>query len=77
MIKESKNYAKNCLWFTTMVSKQSNLDEIYKALNKVGALRTETIDMGTGNKTTRIVAWTFLTEKEQVTWTEKRWNKKG
>ena len=28
----------------------------------------KTINMGTGNKITRIVAWTFLTKKEQKEW---------
>ncbi len=77
MISESKDYAKNCLWFTTMVSKQSNLDDINRTLEKVGVSRTETIDMGTGNKTTRIVAWTFLSEKEQISWAKERWNNKA
>ncbi|QEE49012.1 23S rRNA (adenine(1618)-N(6))-methyltransferase RlmF [Flavobacterium alkalisoli] len=73
MITESQKMAKNCYWFTTLVSKQSNLKGIYKALDHVGANVVKTIPMGTGNKSTRIVAWTFLNEKEQKEWRESRW----
>ncbi|MFC6268553.1 23S rRNA (adenine(1618)-N(6))-methyltransferase RlmF [Frigoriflavimonas asaccharolytica] len=59
MIRESKIYAKNIGWFTTLVSKNSNLSRIYKLLDKISATQIETIDMGTGNKQTRIVAWKF------------------
>jgi 23S rRNA (adenine1618-N6)-methyltransferase len=73
MIKESNKFGKNCLWFSTLVSKQSNLKGIYKSLKKVGAHDVRTINMGTGNKSTRIVAWTFLTNEEQKSWREMRW----
>lgn len=73
MITESKKMAKNCYWFTTLVSKQSNLKGIYKALEHIGANVVKTIPMGTGNKSTRIVAWTFLNEMEQKQWRESRW----
>ena len=29
--------------------------------------------MGTGNKVSRIVVWTFLSKKQQNEWREKRW----
>ncbi len=75
MIKESKQFAGNCFWFSSLVSKQSNLKGIYKALNSIGATATKTIPMGTGNKSTRIVAWTFLSKDEQKEWRETRWKK--
>lgn len=68
MITESKKVAKNCCWFTTLVSKEANLKGVYKALSNIGVTQTKTIAMGTGNKTTRIVAWTFLTESELKNW---------
>ncbi|MEZ0131439.1 23S rRNA (adenine(1618)-N(6))-methyltransferase RlmF, partial [Flavobacterium sp. LBUM151] len=60
MIYESAKYAMQCLWFTTLVSKRDNLSSIYKTLNKVNAASIKTIDMAQGQKTSRIVAWTFL-----------------
>lgn len=68
MIKESKKFAANCFWFSTLVSKQSNLKGVYKALDSLGAVAVKTIPMGTGNKSTRIVAWTFLSKEEQKEW---------
>lgn len=73
MVIESKQFAKNVYWFSTLVSKQSNLKGIYKSLEKVGAVKTKTIPMGTGNKSTRIVAWTFLSKEEEKQWKETRW----
>lgn len=74
MIRESKQVGKNCYWFSTLVSKQSNLKNIYTSLEKIGVNRVKTISMGTGNKSSRIVAWTFLSKKEQKEWRENRWN---
>ena len=73
MIRESKIFSKNCYWFSTLVSKQSNLRGIHKLLKKIEANQIKTIPMGTGNKYSRIVAWTFLTKEEQKEWVEKSW----
>jgi len=73
MIRESKAFAKNCYWFSTLVSKQAHLKGIYKALGKIGAVQVKTIPMGTGNKTSRIVAWSFLSKEEQNVWGVTRW----
>lgn len=74
MIEQSKGYAKNVLWFTSLVSKESNLSKVYRLLNKQGAKRMETIGMSTANKSTRIVAWTFQNEEEIKEW-RKKWIK--
>jgi 23S rRNA (adenine1618-N6)-methyltransferase len=68
MIYESAKYPMQVLWFTTLVSKKENLSNIYKTLNKVGAAKIETIDMAQGQKTSRIVAWSFLSESQQKNW---------
>ena len=73
MIRESEKYAKNCYWFSTLVSKQSNLKGIHKTLEERDAQQIRTIPMGTGNKSSRIVAWTFLTKEEQKEWKTTRW----
>ena len=69
MIFESAKYPLQVLWFTTLVSKKENLSSIYKTLNKVSPVEIRTIDMSQGQKTSRIVAWTFLSEAQQKTWT--------
>lgn len=68
MIIESKLYAAQCLWFTTLVSKEANLPDIYQALKKVNALKVKTIEMAQGQKQSRIVAWTFLPQAQQQVW---------
>ena len=73
MIRESKKLSKNCYWFSTLVSKQSNLKGIYKLLENIEANQIKRIPMGTGNKSSRIVAWTFLSIEEQKEWVESRW----
>ncbi len=59
MIDESALNPKNCLWFTTLVSKKETLAGIYKNLKKVKASDVKTIDMAQGQKISRIVAWKF------------------
>jgi 23S rRNA (adenine1618-N6)-methyltransferase len=57
MIKESVHV--NCRWFTTLVSKESSLPSLYKALDSVRAQDVKTIAMSQGQKKSRIIAWTF------------------
>ena len=73
MIMESKNFGQNCFWFSTLVSKQSNMKGIYKLLNELEVEFLKTIPIGTGNKSSRIIAWTFLTKEEQKDWKDARW----
>ena len=65
MIFESAKYPLQVLWFTTLVSKKENLPNIYKTLTKVQAVEVKTIEMSQGQKTSRIVAWTFLSKIQQ------------
>jgi 23S rRNA (adenine1618-N6)-methyltransferase len=68
MIFESAKYPLQCFWFTTLVSKKDNLSSIYKTLNKVSPVQIKTIEMAQGQKTSRFVAWTFLSESQQKNW---------
>ncbi|MEQ8713471.1 MAG: 23S rRNA (adenine(1618)-N(6))-methyltransferase RlmF [Cyclobacteriaceae bacterium] len=65
MIRESKEFGEMCLWFSTLISKQSNLKNVYEGLKSAKAMEVKTIPMGQGNKSSRIVAWTFLTQQQQ------------
>ena len=68
MVYESAKFPMNCFWFTTLVSKKENLKSIYKTLQKVNAVTVKTIEMAQGQKTSRFVAWTFLSEAQQKSW---------
>ena len=72
LMKESLDHAAQVMWFSTLVSKQSHMKGFYAALNAVGPKEVQTMPMGTGNKSTRILAWTFLSKEERAAWFEKK-----
>lgn len=74
MVEQSKEFSSSCFWFTTLISKQSSLRNVYKALKRVEAVEVKTISMSQGNKASRIVAWTFLTPQQRNEWTKLRWS---
>lgn len=59
MISESRNYRKNCGWFTTLVSKEKNLNKLYAKLKAVNVSEYKIIRMHQGTKYSRILAWRF------------------
>jgi len=77
MIQQSRLFEASCFWFSTLVSRETNLKSIYEALRKVEALEVKTIPMGQGNKISRIVAWTFLNPEQQGKWMKERWKRVG
>ncbi|MFZ4741703.1 MAG: 23S rRNA (adenine(1618)-N(6))-methyltransferase RlmF [Bacteroidales bacterium] len=72
MIYQSREFANSCFWFSSLVSKSSHLKSIYYALEKANVLEYKTIQMGQGNKISRIVVWTFLNKAQQKKWAEER-----
>ena len=73
MIRQSKQFSTDCFWFSTLISKDSNLKKVNEALQKAEAVEVKTIPMIFGNKTSRIVVWTFLNHKQQKEWKNKKW----
>lgn len=57
---ESSKFQKNCIWYTSLVSKKEHLASMKKSLKKLGATTFKVIPMHHGNKITRIVAWSFV-----------------
>lgn len=68
MVAESAEFAEQCLWFTCLVSKQSNIAAVKKAIGKFGAIDVKVVDMGQGNKRSRFVAWSFFSKQERSEW---------
>ena len=68
MIKESASYAEQSLWFTCLISKKDNLAPVYQALKKLKVAKIKTIEMVQGQKVTRVVAWSFQSEKSSNGW---------
>ena len=74
MIRQSRLFSTSCFWYSSLVAKQSHLRNIYAALEKAAAVEVKTIPMGQGNKSSRIVAWTFLSRDKQEEWINTRWD---
>ena len=74
MISQSKAMSSSCFWFSTLIAKSSHLKGVYLELKKVKALEVKTIPMSQGNKTSRIVAWTYLTQEQQKDWINTKWS---
>ena len=72
MIAESAQMPTQCLWFTTLVSKATSLPAIYRALKSAGVQNDRTIEMSQGQKKSRIVAWTYFTERQRQAWRNQR-----
>jgi 23S rRNA (adenine1618-N6)-methyltransferase len=68
MINESKQFDHACLWFTTLISKSSSLDLALAAIKNIGAAEVQIIPMSQGNKSSRILAWTFFTPQQRSNW---------
>lgn len=57
MIKQSREYSTQCGWFTTLISKEDNLEKLYHELKAAKIAEYRTIPMRQGNKISRILAW--------------------
>ncbi len=73
LIRESKLFRNSCLWFTTLVAKQYNVKFALEGIKNVGAAEVKTIPMSQGNKSSRVIAWTFLSHNERREWIDRRW----
>lgn len=68
MIRESKSYAKQVMWFTSLVSKSAHIRLLQRTLKQVGAVDVQVVDMAQGQKQSRFLAWTFHTAEQRKAW---------
>jgi 23S rRNA (adenine1618-N6)-methyltransferase len=73
MISESAERRSLCLWFTSLVSKETSLPDIIRALRAVHVRERRIIEMAQGQKRSRIIAWTFFDEARKRDWRASRW----
>ncbi len=71
LINESAQYASQTLWFTSLVSKASNLPALEAALKKAGAAAVRVVEMGQGQKQSRMLAWSFHDDAARQAWRAK------
>ncbi|HEX2900793.1 MAG TPA: 23S rRNA (adenine(1618)-N(6))-methyltransferase RlmF [Bacteroidia bacterium] len=72
IVDQSIPLAKNCLWFTTFVSKAENLKPIHLALERAAVAEVRTLESRHGQKSNRIVCWTFLSAAARQAWAKAR-----
>ncbi len=65
MIRESKAYAKQCLWFSSLVSKKDNLQPLLKLLKNAEVADFKVVEMAQGQKLSRFLAWTFIQKRQR------------
>ncbi|CAM3594652.1 Ribosomal RNA large subunit methyltransferase F [Vibrio aerogenes CECT 7868] len=68
MALESREFASQVLWFTTLISKKENVRWMQKQLTKAGAQEIQIVGMSQGQKTSRFMAWTFQTAAQRQQW---------
>jgi len=59
MITESKEFSQQVYCFTSLVSKKENVSPLKKLLSRLGATRAEVVATSQGQKTSRLLAWSF------------------
>jgi len=89
MIRESELYQDKCLWFTSLVSRKDNLPKIESIMNIKGKSRRKSgrrvrrqvdvqavqhMSIGSGHKSSTIIMWSFLDEKQRQEWGARRWS---
>jgi 23S rRNA (adenine1618-N6)-methyltransferase len=71
MIKESCDYKEQVCWFTSLVSRKENLKPLENQLKISNVKDNKIISMSHGQKQSRLIAWTFLSEEERNDWAVK------
>ncbi|MGY3670937.1 23S rRNA (adenine(1618)-N(6))-methyltransferase RlmF (plasmid) [Marinovum sp. KMM 9989] len=66
MVEESRDFADQCLWFTSLVSKKDNLQPLHRILGRARVADYKIVEMAQGQKTSRFVAWTYLKKKQRT-----------
>jgi 23S rRNA (adenine1618-N6)-methyltransferase len=73
MIQESAELPNLCLWFTSLVAKETSMPAIVRSLKQAHVRERRVFELTHGQKRSRIIAWTFLDERQRKTWRDARW----
>ncbi len=65
MVEQSMEFADQCLWFTSLVSKKDNLQPLYRILRKAKVADFKVVEMAQGQKTSRFIAWTYMKKNQR------------
>lgn len=72
MIAESFFYARKVYWFTTLVSRKEHIHDLRRALQKVRPTEVVVLPMSQGQKSSQLLAWTFLDDQQRRHWRDSR-----
>ncbi len=68
LAEESRAFATQVCWFSTLLSKAGNVPLLQGQLSKLGAVSVKVVEMGQGQKRSRFVAWSYLQKAERRAW---------
>lgn len=68
MIRESVDFSRQVLWFSSLVSKSVHLPGLRAELRKAGAGEIREVAMAQGNKQSRFLAWSFHNAEARREW---------
>ena len=66
MIEESRYFAQQVNWFTSLVSKSEHLPILKQALSSADAVAVRVVNMQQGNKQSRFLAWRYFAETDDA-----------
>ncbi|HKX57365.1 MAG TPA: RlmF-related methyltransferase, partial [Xanthomonadales bacterium] len=72
MITESLAFSQQVYCYTSLVSKKENVAPLKKLLSQIGATRVDVVETSQGQKTSRLLAWSFLTAPQRQAWLQRR-----
>lgn len=72
IITESKDLGERCLWFSALISNQDHLPKLEHVLQENGAVAHQVKSMAQGQKTSRLLIWSFLDEAARQQWVKRR-----
>jgi 23S rRNA (adenine1618-N6)-methyltransferase len=58
-------FADQCLWFSSLVSKKDNLRPLNKILAKAKVADFKVVEMAQGQKPSRFIAWTYIRKNQR------------
>lgn len=70
MVQESREFAHQCLWFTSLVSKKDNLQTLCRILENTKVVDYKIVEMAQGQKTSRFIAWTYIKKRQRPSFFE-------
>lgn len=73
MASESAQVAAQVLWFSSLVSKVSNVELLQHCLAQAGACEVRVLGMSQGQKQSRLVAWSFHDAGQRSAWRQRHW----